>query len=89
MDPISIARGGLMAASARFEASASRTAKMGASDPAEDGCGDGVDYAQEAVTQIEAKHQFSANLGVIRVADEMWDALLDIQKDHASPPRGA
>jgi flagellar hook protein FlgE len=85
MDPISIARGGLMAASARFEASASRTAKMGASDPAGDGSGDslggGVDYAQEAVTQIEAKHQFSANLGVIRVADEMWQALLDIQKD--------
>jgi len=78
MDPISIARGGLMAASARFEASASRTARMGAADPAGDGSGG--DYAQEVVTQIEAKHQFSANLGVIRIADQMWRALLDIQK---------
>ena len=85
MDPISVARYGLMAASARFEASASRTARMGVADPTADGSGDGsgdgVDYAQEAVTQIEAKHQFSANLGVIRVADEMWQALLDMQKD--------
>jgi flagellar hook protein FlgE len=80
MDPISIARGGLMAASARFEASASRTARMGAADPTDD-AGDGVDLGSEAVEQIEAKHAFSANLGVIKIADEMWDALLDIQKD--------
>jgi flagellar hook protein FlgE len=77
MDPISIARGGLMAASARFEASASRTARMGATDPA----ADDVDLGQEVVEQVEAKHQFSANLGVIRIADQMWQALLDIQKD--------
>lgn len=79
MDPISIARGGLMTASARFEASASRTARMGATDPAHGGSGDDVDLSSEVVEQIEAKHQFSANLGVIRVADQMWKALLDIQ----------
>jgi hypothetical protein len=71
MDPLSIARGGLLAASARLEASAERTARIGVDDS--------VDPAQEAVEQIQAKHQFAANLGVIRVADEMWRALLAIQ----------
>lgn len=71
MDPLVVARYGLMAASARFEASAQRTAQMG---------GDAsVDPAAEVVEQVQAKHQFSANLGVIRVADEMWRALMDIQ----------
>jgi len=72
MDPLSIARGGLMAASARFEASAVRTAQMGDDST--------VDPTQEAVDQISAKHQFSANLGVIRIADEMWRSLLKIQE---------
>ncbi|MDB5419561.1 MAG: hypothetical protein JWP50_2980 [Phenylobacterium sp.] len=72
MDPLSIARGGLMAASAQFEASAVRTAQMGPDST--------VDPAQEAVQQISAKHQFSANLGVIRIADEMWRSLLAIQE---------
>lgn len=71
MDPLTVARYGLMAASQRFEASAVRTAQMGGDDT--------VDYAKEAVEQVEAKHQFSANLGVIRVADEMWRSLMDIQ----------
>jgi flagellar hook protein FlgE len=71
MDPIVVARYGLMAASARFEASAQRTAQMGGDSA--------VDPATEVVEQIQAKHQFSANLGVIRVADEMWRSLLDIQ----------
>jgi flagellar hook protein FlgE len=72
MDPLSIARGGLMAASARFEASAVRTAQMGGDST--------VDPVQETVDQISAKHQFSANLGVIRIADEMWRSLLKIQE---------
>ena len=71
MDPLTVARYGLMNASARFEASASRTARMGADDS--------VDAGQEVVEQISAKHQFSANLGVIRIADEMWRSLMDIQ----------
>jgi flagellar hook protein FlgE len=71
MDPISVARYGLMAASARLEASAQRTARMG--DDAT------VDPAVEAVEQIQAKQQFSANLGVIRVAGQMMDALLSMQ----------
>ena len=72
MDPISTARYGMMAASRQLAASAGRVANL-AADP--------VDYATEAVTQIEAKQAFSANAHVIRIADEMWRALLDVQKD--------
>jgi hypothetical protein len=73
MDPLNIARAGLMAASARFQISAVRTARMG-SDPS-------VDEGQEAVEQIEAKQQFSANLGVIRVSNDMWRSLMQVQED--------
>ena len=72
MDPIATARYGMMAATRRFEASAVRTAQ---SAPGE------ADYGFEVTEQISAKHQFSAALGVIRVADEMWDALLDLQSE--------
>jgi flagellar hook protein FlgE len=71
MDPLSTARAGLMAASARFEASAQRTA----------GGGDSVDYVRETVEQIEAKHAYTANLQVVRFADEMWRSLLEIQSN--------
>lgn len=72
MDPMKIAASGLSAATARLEASARRTARM-AQDP-------DVDTGSEVVEQITAKHQFSANLGVIKVADQMWKALLEIQE---------
>ncbi|HEY2356780.1 MAG TPA: flagellar basal body rod C-terminal domain-containing protein [Phenylobacterium sp.] len=71
MDPISTARYGMMAASRSLAASASRVAGMAG--------GDAVDYATEAVTQIEAKQAFGANVGVIKIADEMWRSLLDLQ----------
>jgi flagellar hook protein FlgE len=71
MDPISTARYGLMAAERRFADSASRVAGMAGDNS--------VDYAAEAVGQIEAKQAFSANIGVIKVADQMWQALLDLQ----------
>jgi flagellar basal body rod protein FlgC len=71
MDPLSIARYGMMAASQQLAASASRVAQMSGGDPG--------DYATEAVNQIEAKQAFSANAHVVRIADEMWQALLDIQ----------
>ena len=71
MDPLSTARYGMMAAESRLAASASRVA-------ASDGV-DGVDYAQEVVTQIEAKQQFAANAKVVSFADDMWRALMDIQ----------
>jgi flagellar hook protein FlgE len=71
MDPISTARYGMMAATQQLTASASRIAG-GAAD------GD-VDYAGEAVSQVEAKLAFRADVGVIKVADEMWQSLLDLQ----------
>ncbi len=71
MNPIATAQYGLFAATRRFEASAERTARMG--DP-----GSGVDYGAEAVEQISAKQEFSANIAVIRTADEMQQSLLDI-----------
>lgn len=71
MDPIATARYGLMAAERKFSDSASRVARMAGDDS--------VDYATEAVAQIQAKQAFKANAGVIKVADEMFDALLDLQ----------
>jgi flagellar hook-associated protein FlgK len=71
MDPISTARYGMMAASQQLAASANRVAQMSGGDPG--------DYATEAVNQVEAKQAFTANARVVHVADEMWQALLDIQ----------
>jgi len=71
MDAISIARYGMLAAERTLEASALRVSQIAA-----DGA---VDLAQEAVQQIQARQAFKANIGVIKVADEMWQALLDIQ----------
>lgn len=71
MDPISIARYGMMAASQQLTASATHIA--GAAG------GDTVDYASEAVAQIGASTAFKADVGVIKVADEMWQSLLDLQ----------
>ena len=72
MDPISTARYGLMAATAQLNASASRIATAGVA-------GD-VDYAREAVTPIEARQSFKADVAVIKVADAMMQSLLDLQK---------
>jgi flagellar hook protein FlgE len=71
MDPISIARYGMMAATQQLTASATRIAGAAGDD--------NVDYAQEAVTQIQASTSFKADVGVIKVADEMWQSLLDLQ----------
>ena len=71
MDPISTARYGMMAASRSLAASAGRVAGKGG--------GDAVDHASEAVTQIEAKQAFAADVGVIKIADVMWRSLLDLQ----------
>ncbi|HEY0436623.1 MAG TPA: flagellar basal body rod C-terminal domain-containing protein [Phenylobacterium sp.] len=72
MDPISTARYGMMAASRQLADSASRVANL---------AGDPGDYATEAVNVVEAKQAFSANVHVIKVADEMWQSLLSIQTD--------
>ena len=69
MDPISTARYGMMAATQQLTASANRIAGASA--------GGDADYAQEAVTQ--ASQAFKADVGVIKVADEMWQSLLNLQ----------
>jgi flagellar basal body rod protein FlgC len=71
MDPISTARSGLSAATQRFEASAVRIANMRADE--------GVDLGREVVDMVQAKQAFSANISVIRFAQDMWDALLQLQ----------
>ncbi len=62
-----------MAATRRFETSATNVARMGVEGEHE------VDLAQETVGMIQAKSAFSANLSVIGLAQDMWDSLLKIQ----------
>jgi len=68
MDPLSIARYGMMSAQDRLAKSAARIA-----------AGDDVDLASETVEQIKAKTQFEASARVVRFVDEMWRSLMDIQ----------
>lgn len=62
-----IAAGGIASAVARFEQSAVRTARA----PLDD-------LESEMVERIEAKADLSANIAVLRTADDMTGALLDI-----------
>lgn len=71
MDPLSIARYGMMSAQDRLTRSAGRVAQWNGDDD--------VDLAQETVEQIEARQQFAANAKVVTFADDMWRALMDIQ----------
>lgn len=73
MDPISTARYGMMAASRRFEASAVNVATMGVEGEPD------VDLAKETVDMIQAKTAFSANISVVKFAQDMWDSLLQLQ----------
>lgn len=65
--PLSAAAAGMQAASVRLEASARRVAS-----------GEMENYAIEAVEQIGARADFSANAAVVRTADQMTGRLLDI-----------
>lgn len=71
MDPISTARYGLMAATRRFETAAVEVSRMGGEAD--------VDVEGAMVEMVQSKHAFSANLSVIRFAQDMWDSLLEIQ----------
>jgi len=71
MDPLTIARGGMTAASNRLNASAERTVRA-PEDPK-------VDLGHEVVEQISAKQAFRADANVVRVADQMLSSLLEIQ----------
>jgi flagellar hook protein FlgE len=69
MDPLSIARYGMMSAQDRLAKSAARVASGG----------DDVDLASETVEQIKAKTQFEASAKVVAFTDEMWRSLMKIQ----------
>jgi flagellar basal body rod protein FlgC len=71
MDPLVTARYGLLAAERRFEASAVNVANMGADDS--------VDLGAEMIEMIQAKEAFSANITVVKFAQDMWKSLLDLQ----------
>lgn len=71
MDPLSIARYGMMSAQSRFTQSAERIAGWTADSD--------VDLAAELVSLIQAKTEFAANARVAAFADETWRALLDVQ----------
>jgi flagellar hook protein FlgE len=69
MDPLSIARYGMISAQDRLAKSAARVASGG----------DDVDLASETVEQIKAKTQFEASAKVVAFTDEMWRSLMKIQ----------
>jgi hypothetical protein len=72
MDPIAAARMGMMFAQRELAESADRVARFGA--------GEDVDMVREAVTQIQAKHQFVACAHMVSFADDMWRTLLNLQR---------
>lgn len=67
MQAIAIAAAGIADATARFDASARRTA----SDPL-------GDLAGETVERLTAEVALKANVAVLKSADEMYGSLLDI-----------
>ena len=67
MQVFAIAAAGIAGATDRFAASAVRTA----ADPL-------ADLAGETVDRMTAKTAFSANVAVLKTADEMYGRLLDI-----------
>jgi len=72
MDPLGIARYGMMTAQDRLAKSADRVANWSG--------GEAPDVARETVEQIEAGQQFAANAKVVAFADQMWRSLIDIQR---------
>jgi hypothetical protein len=67
MDPLSLARYGMMTAANRLASSAQRVVEVGA------------DAAREVVEQIEARQQFALSAKLVGISDEMWSSLLAIQ----------
>jgi flagellar hook protein FlgE len=61
------------AAAGRLEASARRVAHASVEAPAAS-----VDYAEEAVQQMMARHDFAANAAVMRTHAQMMQSLLDV-----------
>ena len=73
----SIALHGLEQAQGRVEQSAGRLASVGAGS-SEEMPVDSADISQEVVALLAAKNAFAANLGVLKVANEMQGLVLDL-----------
>ena len=71
MDVSAIAIGGLEQAQSQLENTAKRIAKPG--NPV-----DGVDLSQEAVSLLQARTDFQANLATLKVNDQMVKSLFDV-----------
>jgi len=81
MQAISTAAAGMMAAADRLGASAQRMAASDAkakTDSVRASDAD-VDYVKERTEQIGAETEFKANAAVVRTADAMTGALLDLK----------
>ncbi|MBU4433130.1 MAG: flagellar hook protein FlgE [Alphaproteobacteria bacterium] len=72
MQALAIAGAGMIAAANRLDDSAKRVATWQARDT-------DTDLAKEAVERITAKTAFQANVAVIKTADKMTGALLDLK----------
>ena len=73
MQAFSVAAAGLNAAASRLTASAERTAQWNAT------VSESTDLAKEVVEQVSAKTDFAANAAVLRTADQMTGALLNLK----------
>jgi flagellar hook protein FlgE len=78
MQAISIAAAGMMAAADRLNASAHRMAAADSQVERAETLGD-VDYVKERTQQIGAATDFKANAAVMKTADEMTGALLNLK----------
>lgn len=77
MDLSAIALQGLEQGQVQLENAAARLAGAGAASP--DGASlDTVDLSAEIVALMSAKNQFSANLGTLKIADQIQKSLLDV-----------
>ena len=78
MQALSIAATGMMAAASRLNASAQRVAAADVHAERAEDLKD-PDYVAERVEQIGAATDFKANAAVIKTADQMTGALLDLK----------
>lgn len=76
MQVLNTAAAGMFAAADRLSASAQRTAAWGLEQNQAE---QKVDLAHEAVEQVSARTDFKANAAVIKIADAMTGALLDMK----------
>ncbi len=77
MEIFSIALQGLEQAQARVEKAAGRLASVGA-DSSNGVPVDSVDLSREMVALLLAKNAFAANIGMLKIANEMQGRVLDL-----------